>query len=260
MYIIILRSAPDSKCQPARVGIIPAGTVQLAPMPVDIFLPLCIRFAGKETSTTQVNMVPAERNYVFEEPEQPLILLHQLPIEPANLVILAISIVVSLLRPPDLISAQEHRNASREEQNRRKILDLQLAQRLNVGIVRCSLDATIPAQIIVDAIPVILAVGLVVLVIVGNQVIQGEAIVTGDEIDAIDRHAPLILVEIRAARDPRGHSADQPRVAFDKATDIVAEAPVPFRPAFPGKVPDLVKATGIPRLGNNFCIGKNFIQ
>ena len=83
---------------------------------------------------------------------------------------------------------------------------------------------------------------------------------TGDEIDAIDRHAPLILVEIRAARDPRGYSADQPRVAFDKAADIVAEAPVPFCPAFPGKVPDLVKATGIPGLSDNFRIGKNFIQ
>src|SRR5438105_12411394 len=114
-------------------------------MPVDIFLPLCIRFAGKEPSTTQVSMVPSERNHVFEEPEQPLMLLHQFPIEPANLVILAISVVVSLLRPPGFISAQEHRNAPREEQNRRKVLDLLLAQRLNVGIVRCSIDATIPA-------------------------------------------------------------------------------------------------------------------
>src|SRR5436305_3235643 len=228
-------------------------------MPVDVLLPLCIWFAGKETSTAQVSMVPTERNHVFEEPEQPLILLYQLPIEPTDLVVLAICVVVSLLCPPDFISTHEHGHAPRDEQNRRKVLDLPLAQRLNVGIARCSLDATIPAQVIVDAVPVILTIGLVVFVIVGNQVIQGEAIVTGDEIDAVDRHAPLILVEIRAARDPRGNGADQPRVTFDKAAHIVAEAPVPFRPAFPGKVADLVKATGIPRLSDNFCIGKNFI-
>src|SRR5438552_18054863 len=107
-------------------------------MPVDVLLPLCIRFAGKETSTAQVSMVSTERDHVFEEPEQPLILLHQFPIEPADLVILAISVVVSLLRPPGFISAHEHRNAPREEQNRRKVLDLPLAQRLNVSIVRCS--------------------------------------------------------------------------------------------------------------------------
>src|SRR2546421_12016351 len=107
-------------------------------MPVDVLLSLCIRFAGKETSTAQVSMVSTESDHVFEEPEQPLMLLRQFPIEPANLVILAISVVVSLLRPPGFISAQEHRNAPREEQNRRKVLDLPLAQRLNVSIVRYS--------------------------------------------------------------------------------------------------------------------------
>src|SRR5579884_3555763 len=127
----------------------------------------------------------AKGNHVFAESEDALILLGTVPIEPANLIILAIRIDVALLGPPDFVACQQHRHSSREQENRHKILDLTFAQRLNSRIVNLSFNTTIPAQIVIVAIAVLLAVEFVMFFLIGHQVIEGKAIVAGDEIDAI---------------------------------------------------------------------------
>ena len=101
--------------------------------------------------------------------------------------------VVALLDPPDFVSCQQHRHPSRERENRHHILDLTLAQRLNGWIVCRSFNTTIPAQIVIAAIPVLLTVELVVFVLVGRQVIEGKAIMAGDETDAVQWQVPCRL-------------------------------------------------------------------
>ena len=96
-------------------------------------------------------------------------------------------------------------------------------------------------------------------VIIGHQVIEGEAIVTRDEIDSVNRYMPCRLVEIRASCNARGDLAYHPWITPDKAADIIAVAPVPFGPTITREAADLIEASGIPRLSNQFGISEHLI-
>ena len=66
-------------------------------MPLDILHPVFIWFTCKETFTAQIGMLLTKRDHTSEEPEHTSVLLFQLPIEPTDLVILAVRIIISLL-------------------------------------------------------------------------------------------------------------------------------------------------------------------
>ncbi len=111
------------------------------------------------------------------------------PVDPADFVVLAVSVVVALLRATDLVARQQHWHAVRNQQDRGEVLALPHAQRVDAGIVARPLDAAVPAVVVVGAIGIILAVGEVVLLVVRNQVGQREAVMAGDEVDAVIRFA-----------------------------------------------------------------------
>ena len=90
-----------------------------------------------------------------------------------------------------------------QQQHGQEVLDLPVAQRLDVRIVGRALDAAVPAQVVVGAVAVVLAVRLVVLPVVRDQVVQREAVVAGDEVDALLRLPLLVAVQVRAAEQPR---------------------------------------------------------
>ncbi len=46
------------------------------------------------------------------------------------------------------------------------------------------------------AVVVVIPIGFVVLVVVADEVAEGEAVVRGDEVDAGIRLAPVVLVEV----------------------------------------------------------------
>ena len=73
-------------------------------MPVDIPYPILTEFPRKEPSTAQRGMLLAKRDHLFEEPEDPSVLLEQRPIEPTDLVVLAIGIVIAALCSSDFIA------------------------------------------------------------------------------------------------------------------------------------------------------------
>jgi hypothetical protein len=52
------------------------------------------------------------------------------------------------------------------------------------------------------AVAAALAVGLVVLLVVGHEVVEREAVVGGDEVDRGDRAAAVVLVEVARAGQP----------------------------------------------------------
>ena len=124
--------------------------------------------------------------------------------------------------------------------------------------VRCrAFDAAVPAKIIVRSVAVSFSVGLVVLAIEGNQIIQCEAIMAGDEIDALLGFALFALVYVRAPRQSEGHRTSCSVAAFEKRPDIVAKPPVPFFPAVADERADLIKAGGVPGLGDQLDIGED---
>ena len=132
-----------------------------------------------------------------------------LPVEPGDLVVLAVGVVVALLGPADLVAAEQHRHALREEQRGQEVALLARAQRVDRRIVGRAFDAAVPRSVVVLAVLVVLAVGLVVLLVVGDQVAQREAVVRGDEVHARVRAPAVVLVEIGAAGQSTGELAER---------------------------------------------------
>ena len=111
-------------------------------------------------------------------------------------------------------------------------------------------DAAVPAQVVILAVLVVLAVGVVVLDVVADQIGHREAVVRGHEVDAGVRATAALLVEIAAARQPRRQLRDDPVVPAPEAAHGVAVLAVPLRP-LGGEVADLIAAFAeIPRLGD----------
>ena len=84
----------------------------------------------------------------------------------------------------------------------------------DLGVVGRALDAVVPRLIVVRAVPVVLAVGLVVLLVVADQIVQGEAVMGGDEVDAGVGPAAVALIEIARSRQAVGELGDWPSSPF----------------------------------------------
>src|SRR5581483_12234922 len=106
------------------------------------------------------------------------------PVEPGYFVILTVRVVVASLGPSRFIARQKHRHSLRQEQRSQEVSHLPRAQRVDARIVGWSFSAAVPRTVVVLAVPVLLAVRLVVLLVVGDQVSQRESVVAGDKVDA----------------------------------------------------------------------------
>ena len=179
------------------------------------------------------------------------------PVEPAGRVVGAVGVVVAALRAPDLVAHQQHRDAEREQVDDEEVLDLPATDRLDRRVVGRALDAAVPAHVEVVAVAVVLAVRLVVLLLVRDQVVEREAVVAGDEVDAGLRIAVLVAVDVRAAEEPLGEVPDLARLGPHERAHVVAEPPVPLHPAVAHEAADLVEPAGVPRLGDQLGAGQD---
>ena len=183
----------------------------------------------------------------FEKIPPPLV---ELPVIPGQLRILTVGVVVALLRAAQLVAARDHRRALRENQRAPEVALLALAQLDDGGVVRGALHSAVPGMVVVRPVPVVLAVRLVVLLLVAHQILEREAVMSGDEVDARRRRTPRGLVKIRAAREARGNLAVQAHIALPELAHRVAVLAVPLHPA-QRKVADLIAALAeVPGLGD----------
>src|SRR5262249_43654709 len=157
------------------------------------------------------------------------------------LVVLAIRIVVAALGAAELVAGHDHRRALRQEQSRQEIAPLATAQRVDALVVGGALDAEAHRVLVIAAVAVGLAVGLVVLVLVRNEMVEREPVVGGDEVDAGGRAAAARLVEVAAAGEAIADFAGFAAVAAPQSAHGVAVATVPLGPAN-REIADLVTA------------------
>ena len=100
-------------------------------------------------------------------------------------------------------------------------------------------------------VAVVLAVGLVVLVVVADQVGEGEAVVAGDEVDAGVGAAAARGVDVAGARQSReASSGTWPGVAAPEPPHAVAVRAVPLRPARRETAQLVAVGAGVPGLGD----------
>ena len=192
----------------------------------------------------------AKPNQPSRELQKLVLLFVACPIEPADLVVLAISIVIAPLRSSPLVSAGKHRHALGKKKRRQEIPPLPFAQGIDLWVIGRSFDAAIPRLIIIVPVVVAVAVRLIVLFIVADQVVESETVVRGNEIDARIWASPIVSIKIGAPSEPVPHLADAALIAFPKTANRVAVFAVPFRKRR-RKIANLVSAVpDVPRFRN----------
>src|SRR3954451_568596 len=156
--------------------------------------------------------------------------LQQTPVHPADLVVLAVRVVVAALCATQLVARDQHRHTRRQQQRGEQVPELPPPERPYALVVRLPFRPAVPRPVVVRAVPVALAVRLVVLPLVRHQVPQGETVVRGDEVDRGVRPAPAPGVRVAGTGEaipeiPYVRQGPPPEVAYG-----VAIAVVPLRP------------------------------
>ncbi len=112
-------------------------------------------------------LLPAHREVIFaqrdqqpREAQEAGILLCQRPIDPGDLVVLAIRIVVALLGPAELIALSQERHALRNHEQSQEVAHLPLPQCVDAGVIGRTFVAAVGAEIFVPAVFVVFAVRL----------------------------------------------------------------------------------------------------
>ena len=122
-----------------------------------------------------------------------------------------------------------------------------------------SLRAAVPGAVVPVPVPVALAVGLVVLVVIGDQVAQGKAVVAGDEVDRGERAPAVLLVKVTGPGQPDSEFAQRGVPPAPEIPDPVPVLAVPFGPQW-REVADLVAALAhIPWFGDELDLGHDGI-
>src|SRR5512133_2508819 len=147
----------------------------------------------------------ASRDQQLYESKNIGMLGEQVPVEPTRSVILAVRVIVASLAAAHLIAHDKHGHAHREQGGCEYILDLPVAQPLDIGIVGRSFYAAVPASVVIAAIAIVFAVRLVMFVIVGNEVVERKTVVARREVDALFGFAFSLAVNAGASGQTIGH-------------------------------------------------------
>ena len=99
------------------------------------------------------------------------------------------------------------------------------------AIISRSFHAVVASSVIRTPVAIILSVGLIVLVLIGNEIIERKAIMRGNEIDARPRPAAAMIEKIGRARQTRREIGELAFFAFPIPSHRIAEAVVPLGPA-----------------------------
>src|SRR5271157_2451714 len=175
----------------------------------------------------------------------------QIPVEPTRIVVLAVGVIVAALTTLHLVAHNKHGHTHRKHGGGEKVLYLPVAQPFYCGIVRWTFEAAIPASVVLAAVAVVFTIFFVVLVIIGDYVVEGKAIVARNEIDALLGFALLRTINTRAAKETIGCATNRIIRAAEEVADIIAKAVVPLLPAISHEAADLIKSCRVPGLGNH---------
>src|SRR5688572_6619960 len=124
----------------------------------------------------------------------------------------------------------------------------------DAAAARGAFDPVVGTVVVVLTVAVVFAVVEIMFALVADQIVQRVPVVRCYEIDAVVWPAAAGLVQVARTSQPGGHRTGHAEVVTPIAADIVAVAPVPFRPPLIGERANLVGSGRVPRLGNDLGI------
>lgn len=169
--------------------------------------------------------------------------------------VLALRVIVAALTTPHLVAHKKHGHTHGRHGGREKVLHLPVAQPLYYWIIRWAFDAAVPAPIVIAAIAVVFAIFFVVLVVIGEHVVERKAVVARNEIDALFRSALPLTIDAWAAEQTVGHAPHGIIRTPEEVADMIAKLIVSLFPAISHKAADLIKSCRIPGLRNHLGAG-----
>ena len=86
-----------------------------------------------------------------------------------------------------MLTHQDHGGALRDHEGQHHVAHLALPQSIHAFIASLALLPTIPAEVVIGPVAVLLPIGIIMLGIVRHQVIQCEAVMGNNKIDALVR-------------------------------------------------------------------------
>ena len=159
--------------------------------------------------------IPAAQScHSFYKVDQCLCAIVPSPIDPGNIIVLTIGIVVSPLRAAEFVASQDHWRSLGEQKRPEQIPLLPLAQLHDLRIMRRTFDAMIPRVIVRVAVAVLFSICHILLVVIGDQIVERKSVMSGDKIYAGPWLAPAAIKEIAGAGDARGEIGNLAFVAF----------------------------------------------
>ena len=141
-----------------------------------------------------------------------------------------------------------------------EILDLAFAKIIDPLIVGFALSATIPADVVVNSVVVSFTVGPVVFFVVRRQVIQSEAIMSSNEVDAVRWFVVTTLIQIGTACDSSCDFTNDSWLPLDEIPDAISVFSIPLGPTSSRKGAALLQASSIPSLIDNFGLTEQIVE
>ncbi|WP_157467727.1 hypothetical protein [Edaphobacter aggregans] len=123
-------------------------------------------------------MTLSECDHASEETEYVLIRLQLTPVKPSRFVVLVIGIVVTELGVHEFVPCPEHWDPIRQKQQTAKVFNLLSAEREHLGRYGfIPFMTTVPTVVFIHSILIVVTILRIVFAVIGDKVIQGEAVV-----------------------------------------------------------------------------------
>src|SRR4029434_565542 len=123
-----------------------------------------------------------------------------------------------------------------------------VSELLHRRIIGGTFNAAVPTAVVIRAVTVVFTVCFVVLVVIRDEVVQGEAVMTRHKVHTFLSLAFFMTVNCRAPKQTVSKASHRALCPTKKAPDIVpAEPSVPLLPTVPDEAADFVEASRVPR-------------
>src|SRR5207248_2308463 len=93
-------------------------------------------------------MFLAQSNHFLYKFQKLLIYVLRVPVEPADLVVLAVRVVIAVLRVANRVAGEKHRHSLRKQQRCHEIAFLTRTYLPDLGILSRTFDSTVPTPVV----------------------------------------------------------------------------------------------------------------
>src|SRR5205807_553352 len=141
------------EAEQARRGVAPGGGAEVGAVPGDLGHAVAVLvLADQEAAPPQDRIGARQRDGLSHELGEIGVGAGAAPIEPAELVVLAVGVVVAALRAEELVAAEQHRRPAGKQQQAGMVLGEALAQAEDLGVIGLALGPAVPGIIVVGAV------------------------------------------------------------------------------------------------------------